>query len=333
MREPELVTTSAHTRNLIPDFSDQRQWEGLSSCPLCGEGDFHITIQACDRHYGNPGRFPIAECSNCGLNFLNPMPTLSYLSDAYPINYYSYAPPIPEIGKSKLRRHVIRVLRCLFFRDLGSTGDPMFKTPGTMLDFGCGSGRFLASMREKGWKVQGVELDTLAAERGRKEGLDIFAGTINAAEYPSATFDYVRSNHSFEHLHNPRETLREIRRIMKPTGLLFIGVPNVAGLMARTYGTYWWYLGAPVHPFGYSPATLGRLLAQEGFKVEQVNYNSNFAGIFGSLQLYLNRNNGKLGEDGWITRSRILTLVGYWAARVIDSLHKGDCIEVISRPA
>jgi SAM-dependent methyltransferase len=163
-------------------------------------------------------------------------------------------------------------------------------------------------------------------------GLDIFAGTIDAANYPSATFDYVRSNHSFEHIHNPREVLLEIRRILKSTGLLFIGVPNVKGWMARFYGSYWWYLGAPVHPFGYSPATLGQLLAESGFDVKRVNYNSNSAGIFGSLQIYLNRNNGKVGEDGWIARSRFLRLIGRWTARILDSLKTGDCIEIIAHP-
>ncbi len=123
-----------------------------------------------------------------------------------------------------------------------------------------------------------------------------------------------------------------MRRIVKPTGLLFIGVPNVAGMMARVYGTYWWYLGAPVHPFGYNPDSLRRILSESGFEVERVNYNSTFAGFFGSLQLYLNRNNGKLGEDGWITQNRVLMVIGHWIARIIDLMRMGDCIEVIARP-
>ena len=187
-------------------------------------------------------------------------------------------------------------------------------------------------MRDKGWAVHGLELDVVAAERGRKVGLDIFGGTIQEAEFPSETFDYVRSNHSFEHVHNPREVLLEMRRILKPTGLLFIGVPNISGLVARLFGTYWWFLGAPVHPFSYTPATLRRMLSDSGFKVEYVNFNSSFGGVFGSLQLYLNRNNGKLGEDGWVFHNRLLMVVGYWIARSLDFLRMGDCIEIIARP-
>jgi SAM-dependent methyltransferase len=320
------------TQKSTPDFSDTSQWKELQCCPLCGQRAFHPVIQARDRHYGNAGLFQIVGCVTCGLNFLNPMPTVAYLSRAYPTSYYAYQPAIPERGRSRILKSVERMLRAILYFRPDSTGDPQFETPGTMLDIGCGSGAFLAAMREKGWQVHGVELDSIAAERGRQEGLDIFAGTIDAAKYPSATFDYVRSNHSFEHIHNPREVLLEIHRIMKPTGFLFIGVPNVKGLMARFYGTYWWYLGAPVHPFGYTPTTLGRLLAETGFQVDRVNYNSNSAGIFGSLQIYVNRNNGKVGEDGWIARNRFLSVIGRWAALGIDFLRMGDCTEIIARP-
>ncbi|MGA3092559.1 MAG: class I SAM-dependent methyltransferase [Terriglobales bacterium] len=314
------------TQKSPPDFSDASQWKEVRYCPLCGQGGFRPVVQAPDRHYGNRGLFQIVECVTCGLNFLNPMPTVDYLSGAYPTDYYAYQPATPEPRKSRILNSVKRVLRP------DTTGDPRFEKPGAVLDIGCGSGTFLAAMRERGWQVQGVEFDNLAAERGRQEGLDIFAGTIDAAKYPSSTFDYVRSNHSFEHVHNPREVLLEIRRIVKPTGLLFIGVPNVKGLMARLYGTYWWYLGAPVHPFGYSPATLGRLLAETGFKIERVNYNSKYAGVVGSIQLYLNRNNARVGDDGQIARNRFLRLIGHWAARLTDLLRMGDCIEVIARP-
>jgi len=84
---------------------------------------------------------------------------------------------------------------------------------------------FVTPMKEKGWSVYGV-----AAERGRSEGFDILGGFIDRANFPSEYFDYVRSNHSFEHMHNPREVLREMRHIIKPSGYLFIRVPNVKGL-------------------------------------------------------------------------------------------------------
>jgi SAM-dependent methyltransferase len=316
----------------FPDFSDHRLWESLSACPLCGATSFRKAFDARDRHYGNPGTFPVMCCGGCGVYFLNPMPTLEYLSNAYPRDYYAYSVPSAARTPGPLRKRMWRLIRHLIFFTSGWTGDPKFPRPGSMLDIGCGAGHFLFYMREKGWTVRGVELNSDAAAAGREGGLDIFGGTLHDAELPSAAFDYVRSNHSFEHIHNPREVLREIRRIVRPGGRLFIGVPNLAGLMPKMWGPYWWYLGAPVHTYGYTPASISRLLAEEGFQVEKISYNSTFAGITGSLQIWLNRNNGKGSEEGWVVKSLALRLFGHWLARIIDLFRAGDCMEVIARP-
>lgn len=312
----------------LPELTDDRLWKKLSACPLCGAKSFHRIINARDWHYGNPGIFPVMRCEVCGVHFLNPMPTLAYLSTAYPQNYYAYRLTKHSPFQKRLRRAVRRML----FFTVGWTGDATFAKPGCMLDIGCGAGDFISEMREKGWEVHGVELDTAAAARGKREGLDIFAGTVHDAHFATGAFDYVRSNHSFEHIHNPREVLREIRRIIRPNGRLFIGVPNVTGLMSRLWGTYWWYVGAPVHTFGYTPASLSRLLSNEGFEVETVKYNSNFGGVIGSLQIWLNRDSGRLSEEGPVYQSKLLRLIGQWLARFIDLFHAGDCIEVIARP-
>jgi len=312
------------------DFSDPIQWERLPGCPLCGDTRSRSTITASDRHYGNPGIFTFVECACCGVYFLNPMPTMAYLSTAYPTDYYAYNFAAPDSSKRFMKK-VKRCLRILLYFHL-ETKDPKFLQPGRLLDVGCGNGFFLKPMKEKGWEVHGVEPDNVAAERGRREGLDIITGFIDQAHYPSEYFDYVRSNHTFEHVRNPREHLKEIRRIIKPTGYLFIGLPNIRSLAARIFGRYWWYLCPPVHPFGYCPETLGQLLASEGFRVERVSYNSRFAGIFGSLQSYVNRNNGRLAEDGFMVRNPVLMLIGHWVARATDLLKVGDCIEIIARP-
>jgi len=270
-------------------------------------------------------------CETCGVFFLNPMPTIEYLNTAYPQDYYAYAAPVASSRNSREKQLRQLIRRALCFTS-GWTGDPRFEKPGNMLDIGCGAGHFLMEMREKGWTVQGVEPDATAAARGSLAGLAISAGTLHDAKFPPESFDYVRSNHSFEHIHNPRAVLREIRRIIRPDGRLFLGVPNVAGLMPRVWGTYWWYLGAPVHTFGYTPSSLGRLLSEERFEVEEVKYNSTFAGIIGSLQIWVNRNNGKLSEEGWIVKSLPLRLVAHWLARITDLFHVGDCMEVIARP-
>ncbi len=326
------MSNSLSLEDARADLRNEHFWQSLSCCPLCGRSAFAALFAARDRHYGNAGVFPVVECESCKLWFLNPMPTMAYLSGAYPSDYYSYSPPpLNDLAVMNIQRTKKLVRRLVGFQS-GRTGDPKFLRPGKVLDVGCGAGAFLLELRDNHWDVHGVELSLQAAARGRAQGLDIFGGTIEQAQYPDSTFDYIRSNHSFEHIHNPREVLREMRRTIKPNGLIFIGVPNVKGLMSRLFGNYWWYLGAPVHTSGYSPETLQELLKQEGFRVVKVNYNSTFGGVFGSLQIFLNRDNGRSSDEGWVFQNRAMRLLGHWIARWTDFFRTGDCIEVIAEP-
>jgi SAM-dependent methyltransferase len=186
-------------------------------------------------------------------------------------------------------------------------------------------------MRDQGWRVDGVEISQAAAEVGRNmANLNIFSGGLTDARFPSNHFDYIRANHSFEHMCDPNETLNEIYRILKPGGRLLIGVPNQESLNSAVFGPYWWYRGAPVHPFTYSPSTLSRFLVKHGFNVNRVNYNSDYSGILGSLQIWANRNNGRRSTEGFLINSAPLKVICHWLAKIIDRLRVGDAIEIIA---
>jgi len=295
----------------------------LKQCPLCEEERFEPAYLARDRHYGIPGVYRIVRCAGCSLVFLNPMYTDEELGALYPADYYAYQ----DRFSSKRWKEILKAL--LWLR-LG-TRDPVFPKPGRMLDLGCGSGWFMCAMRDQGWDAYGVEINSAAADLGRKTcGLDIFPGTLRQAKYSPAFFDYIRSNHSFEHISCPGETLEEFHRILRPGGKVLIGVPNIAGLNAKVFGEYWWYLGAPVHPFTYSVETLSRLLKKHDFCVQKVTYNSDYSGILGSLQIWLNRRNGRKSTAGSAINNLLLRIACHWAARCIDFLKMGDAIEVVA---
>jgi len=295
----------------------------LKQCPLCDKAQFESVYLARDRHYGISGTFRVVRCAGCALMFLNPMFTDEELGALYPTDYYAYQDKFSR----KRWKDIVKTL--LGFR-LG-TQDPFFRRPGRMLDLGCGSGWFMCAMRDQGWDAHGVEINGVAADLGRKTcGLNIFPGTLKQANYQPAFFDYIRSNHSFEHISCPSETLDEIYRILRPGGKVLIGVPNIASLNAKLFGEHWWYLGAPVHPFSYSVETLSRLLKKHHFYVEKVTYNSDYSGILGSLQIWLNRRNGRKSTTGLVINNPLLKLICHWTAKCIDFLKMGDAIEVIA---
>lgn len=302
---------------------DDNYFDRYTECPLCSKTDIKLHLIASDKHYGISGEYEIDICNSCKLVFLNPMPTNEYLSSLYPETYYSYQDFFND--KKGISAWLSNVFVSL------DTKDPKFKQPGRMLDIGCGSGKFLYRMQQKGWDVYGVEISKNAADLGRSAAnLDIFGGDVIAAHFPDNHFDYIRLNHSFEHIFNPHETLEEIKRILKSDGKLMIGVPNINSFNASIFKRYWFYLGAPVHTFNYSDKTLPLLLENHGFRNIQVKYNSNYGGFLGSIQIYLNRKSQKKSEEGWVINNRILKVIAHQFTKLLDVLHLGDAMEVTS---
>src|SRR5450432_865609 len=263
-------------------------------CVLCGTVSHTLLYRTHDRHYGIKGEFDVCQCDECGLVHLYPMPTESELINFYPDDYYAYQEL--EQGRKRLKQFLKTILAFNIH-----TRDPKFERPGRVLDVGCGSGHFLLEMKKQGWEVHGVEPSAGAAELGQSSaGINIVQGTMPSATkvFADDMFDYVRSNHSFEHMPNPSAVLSEMRRILNPQGKLFIGVPNIDSVNARVFGRYWWYLGAPVHTFNYSVSTLSSLLKKNGLRIERVRFNSDYGGVLGSLQIAANRTSGRKSTDG-----------------------------------
>jgi hypothetical protein len=75
------------------------------------------------------------------------------------------------------------------------------------------------------------------------------------------------------------------------------------------------------------------MLRRHGFVLERVVYNSDFHGILGSLQIWLNRFKQRRSSEGRAIRSRTLIVACAWMAKLLDTFHLGDEIEItVSKP-
>ena len=167
------------------------------------------------------------------------------------------------------------------------TQDPKFERPGRMLDIGCGAGWFLFQMKEQGWDVKGVEPNVDAADLEEPKRFGYLSRIAHGRKLPRRAFDYVRMNHSFEHMEHPNQILDEVYRILAGKGKLMIGVPNRDSFSARVFGLFWYHLALPVHTFSYSVQTLTQMLSKHNFKVERVVFNTEQTPLLGGLQIYL----------------------------------------------
>lgn len=290
------------------------------ACPLCGSFDTKEELWAEDPHYGISGRHRLLKCNQCLLLFLYPVYSDEELKALYPADYYAYH---PEVQIGHLKSFVKKILG--YWQ---GTKDPDFKAPGKFLDVGCGAGAFLKTMRDRGWLVQGVEVNERAVQRARDHGLDVFCGSLEEAMLPPESFDYIRASHSFEHMTRPHETLEEMHRLLKPDGKLLIAVPNYDSFPARAFKESWYHLCPPVHAFQYSVSNLTDLLAMHNLTVTRVVFNSHYAGLLGSLQIWLNRNTARRSFEGRLFNNRPLRVFSGWIQKVLDAAGTGDMIEI-----
>ncbi|MFH1093213.1 MAG: methyltransferase domain-containing protein [Candidatus Omnitrophota bacterium] len=135
-----------------------------------------------------------------------------------------------------------------------------------LLDVGCSTGFFLDEAKKKGWQVQGVELSQWAASIAREKfSIDVINSTLKQAKLPANSYDLIVLHDTIEHVLNPREMLIEIRRILKPDGVVYINTPDIQSLASRVLKARWWGINRH-HLFYFSRKTLNRLLEAAGFK-------------------------------------------------------------------
>lgn len=96
-----------------------------------------------------------------------------------------------------------------------------------LLNIGCGDGHLERAAQQRNWKVISVDPDAESAKRLKAFNVDARCGTIEALPLESATVDVVICTEIFEHL-TPESLdagLQQIRRVLKPGGLLIGTVP------------------------------------------------------------------------------------------------------------
>ncbi len=100
-----------------------------------------------------------------------------------------------------------------------------------VLDIGCGKGRYLIPLVRKGYKITGcdIALSPLKEIKQRHTDFDAIACEISNLPFKTGAFEAVLCFGVLQHLWEAERKLavREIHRVIKPEGLLFLEVPGV----------------------------------------------------------------------------------------------------------
>lgn len=265
-------------------------------CDLCGADSPTPLFERTDRF--SDEKFRYVRCSECGLIYLRPRPSVSDLPLYYPERYEAYQCSDAMTTISRWRRqHASSILRRFI------TG---YHQEGRLLDVGCATGRFLEEMRANGWGVEGVEVSAHAAAIAQEEyELKVFNGPLAEFEAPEYTFDVVTLWDVLEHLPFPKAALEKINDLLASGGHLVFSVPNLQSFDARLFGPWWIGWDAPRHLHLFSQSVIDRLLAETGFKVEETRCLLGGPGAFVlSWQFWVGE---RFGSEG--LRSKLMQLV------------------------
>jgi len=227
----------------------------LGGCPLCGEEKSSVLYEL---------ETPLVRCAQCSLVYLNPQPRVEH-QQFYDESYYDGSSTKKEDADNEdvleAEKIAVRLESCQTVVDRVMKFIP---EPGSWLDIGCGPGFLLSQAKERGWQCMGLDSSPFAPQFARERfGLDnVHTGLIEDVDFKGKTFDVISMQHVIEHLYEPVPTMRDILKLLKPGGILYLETPDICSGSALRDGADWLHIKLPEHVLYFSQATLERLLRE-----------------------------------------------------------------------
>ena len=231
----------------------------MTSCDLCGSDNPRTVLQSPQLDG------PLVQCRNCGLIYVGwRRSQLTFGSGGGDSSDVAERVQAANSGIRNLRleeEHRLGTLNAQWRLDLIK----QFRSSGRLLEVGCARGDFLRVARSS-FEVSGVEPNPSLADDAEKVA-PIYRDVIETL--PWNDFDVVTSFHVIEHVDSPKRFVSAIAERTKSGGLLVLETPDINSLPFRVMKAKWRQF-IPEHYFFFDPATMTRLLSENGFKVERI---------------------------------------------------------------
>jgi SAM-dependent methyltransferase len=167
-------------------------------------------------------------CTRCGLIYVADLPTRHNLEAAYQRVHEADYQVDHKADWRPWVRHKHATLDALGLEAPGVAD--------RALELGCGEGRMLVVLDERGWRCQGIEPNPVFAAEARALGLsrgaplnerpfDIAEASLEGVALDDEACDLVVMNHLIEHLRRPLAALDRVRGCLRPGGQLIVETP------------------------------------------------------------------------------------------------------------
>ncbi|MFQ5686765.1 MAG: class I SAM-dependent methyltransferase [Candidatus Scalindua sp.] len=189
-------------------------------CPICSNNYFKIIGKPEISHKVKTfikEDYQIVKCKNCQIYFVIPQISFSnnVWEELYDRNYFEKMTRWWANQRKKDRKYRLRQLE-------GYSNQKIIN----FLDVGCGEGYVLIEASERGWKAHGIDVFDNRIVSAKGKDILFSLGDIFDAQFPDNHFDCIYMDSVLEHVLNPIAYLKELNRIIKEYGVVYIGVPN-----------------------------------------------------------------------------------------------------------
>ena len=251
--EQEVMDSSSRTE---PALSGQP----TRPCPVCGSVLHEVLYQQRFEHFAAgsiTSAYDVVVCRTCGMCFASGLP-----------DHQRFAQYYADSSKYDLTAEGAQ----LSVRDVNRYSDQaefvaahVVDRTMPVLDIGTATGGFLVALREAGFeRPLGVDPSPDAVRVARDEfNLDVIAGGLEEAKAWGLHFGLVSYVMVLEHVLEPREQVREVSRLLRRDGFLFVSVPAA--------GSFKDYVDAPFQEFSvehinyFTSRSLANAMGAEGF--------------------------------------------------------------------
>ncbi|MSU22435.1 MAG: class I SAM-dependent methyltransferase [Opitutus sp.] len=227
------------------------------TCPICRAATAPAGVK---RGFRTGREFALRRCGACGFGFVAE-PWTDY-AQIYDDAYYEGRGSDPWVDYVYEFEHPTRTVRRYEWRGIARAVAHLRAAPAKWLDYGCGNGGLVRQVRtEARYEIFGYDTGAWA-DRARASGLPI----LHEAELVrhEGTFDVVTAIEVIEHCVAPLDVLRQLRRLLKPGGLLFLTTAN-ADTAPRDFPS-WYYVSPEIHVSYFTARALSDALRQSGFE-------------------------------------------------------------------
>jgi 2-polyprenyl-3-methyl-5-hydroxy-6-metoxy-1,4-benzoquinol methylase len=308
----------------------------MIKCNICG-GDT-AEIEVTEQMLGLKEQFKYNQCIECGHTHLNSFPENieKYYNSK---EYYSFSSKNSfndeVLSKSSFKTKLRKILLLLNFKKsipFSAALKALLSIKGIskkqkILDYGCGAGQFIKELIEIGF-VNARGYDLYLPENIEING-EVYLSN-NLSNLKNTSWDIIILNHVFEHIPDPVELLKDLKKIIPSGGKLLLRFPVIDSFAFEKYKENWVQFDAPRHVSLFTRKSI-KLAIQKagGYNIENL-YDDSFHFQFTGSELYLKKLS--LNPEDNNRKKRLLSLDTYryhFLAKKLNKQYKGDQIVII----